>query len=209
MLAFLFFALIVCTMDKESQKNILRSQLQQQRNSLTAKQQSLYSKQICQQVFQANCFKNAQHIAFYTPVKGEANPLPLQSEKTSKSFYLPILSSENKYHLHFVKVDSNTQYKNNIYAIPEPIYSPQDIIPVEQLDLVIMPLVAADKEGHRMGMGGGYYDRSFAFKLNAEVSYPQLLGFAYDFQLVDRLIAEPWDVPLDFIATDREFIEVR
>jgi 5-formyltetrahydrofolate cyclo-ligase len=196
-------------MDKKSQKNKLRSQVQQQRNFLTVKQQSFYSKQICQQVSQTNCFRDAQHIAFYTPVKGEANPLPLQSEKSNKSFYLPILSSKNKYHLHFVKIDSNTQYKNNIYAIPEPIYSPQDIILAEQLDLVIMPLVAADKEGHRIGMGGGYYDRSFAFKLNAKLRYPQLLGFAYNFQLVNKLIAEPWDVPLDFIATDKEFIEVR
>ncbi len=207
MLAFFVSAFIVCCMDKETQKNKLRSQLQQQRNALTTAQQALTSQKICQQVSQANSFKNAQHIAFYTPVKGEADPLPLQN-KANKSFYLPVLSIENKFHLNFVKIDKNTKYKNNIYAIPEPIYTPQDIIPVTQLDLVIMPLVAADKKGHRMGMGGGYYDRSFAFKLDSNADFPKLLGFAYDFQLVDKLIAESWDVPLDFIATDREFIEV-
>ena len=207
MLAFFVSASIVCRMDKESQKNKLRSQLQQQRNALTTAQQAFTSQKICQQVSQANCFKDARHIAFYTPVKGEATPLPLQAE-ANKSFYLPVLSTENKFHLNFIKIDNNTKYKNNIYAIPEPIYTPQDIIPATQLDLVIMPLVAADKKGHRMGMGGGYYDRSFAFKLDSNADFPKLLGFAYDFQLVDKLIAESWDVPLDFIATDREFIEV-
>ncbi|HFC93552.1 MAG TPA: 5-formyltetrahydrofolate cyclo-ligase [Leucothrix mucor] len=194
-------------MDKKSLKNKLRSQLQQQRNSLSTVQQALIAQKICQKVSQANCFRNAQHIAFYTPVKGEANPLALQNE-AKKSFYLPVLSTANRFHLNFVKIDKNTKYKNNIYAIPEPIYSPQDIIPATQLDLVIMPLVAVDKEGHRMGMGGGYYDRSFAFKLDSNTGSPMLLGFAYDFQLVDKLIAESWDVPLDYIATNREFIEV-
>ncbi|MCK5917821.1 MAG: 5-formyltetrahydrofolate cyclo-ligase [Cocleimonas sp.] len=195
-------------MNKENQKNKLRRQLQQQRNALTITQQTHYSQKICQQVSQANCFEAAQHIAFYTPVKGEGNPLPLQ-EKTNKSFYLPVLSTENKFHLIFVKVDSNTKYKNNIYAIPEPIYTPQDIIPATQLDLVIMPLVAADKEGYRMGMGGGYYDRSFAFKQAENADFPKLLGFAYDFQLIDKTTPEPWDIPLDFIATDKTFIEVK
>jgi len=207
MLAFFISASIVYCMDKETQKNKLRSQLQQQRNSLTAVQQAHYSQKICLQVSQASSFKKAQHIAFYTPVKGEANPLPLQDE-SNKSFYLPVLSTKNKFHLNFVKIDSNTEYKNNIYAIPEPIYTPQDIIPATQLDLVIMPLVAADKDGHRMGMGGGYYDRSFAFKQDSNTESPKLLGFAYDFQLVEKLISEAWDVPLDFIATDRKFIEV-
>ncbi|MCK5810846.1 MAG: 5-formyltetrahydrofolate cyclo-ligase [Cocleimonas sp.] len=189
-------------MNKEIKKNKRRKQLQQQRRLLSTLQQTLLSQKICQQVSRANCFKEAQHIALYTPVKGEANPLPLQ-DASNKSFYLPVLSTEHKFHLNFVKIHKNTKYKNNIYAIPEPIYTPRDIIPATQLDLVMMPLVATDKEGHRMGMGGGYYDRSFAFKLNSDANSPKLLGFAYHFQLVDQLIAESWDVPLDYIATDR------
>jgi 5-formyltetrahydrofolate cyclo-ligase len=108
----------------------------------------------------------------------------------------------------FVKIDKKTQYKKNIYAIPEPIYTAKDIISSEDLDLVIMPLVATDKEGNRMGMGGGYYDRSFAFKKDKKTNYPQLLGFAYDFQLISSIYPEPWDVPLDFIASNKEFIEI-
>ena len=185
------------------QKNKLRTQLQQQRNALSKAQQADYAKQICDQVSLSNCFKEAKHIAFYTPVKGEANPLSLQ-QTPNKLFYLPVLSSEQKHSLIFVKIERNTQYKKNIYAIPEPIYTAKDIIPAEQLDLVIMPLVVADKTGNRMGMGGGYYDRSFSFKNNNSINQPQLLGFSYDFQIVEKLVSEPWDIPLDFLATNKE-----
>ncbi|MCK5896849.1 MAG: 5-formyltetrahydrofolate cyclo-ligase [Cocleimonas sp.] len=187
-------------------KNTLRIQLRQQRHVLTKKQQANYSQQICQQVAQSSCFRKAQNIAFYTPVQGEASPLPLQ-KMANKSFYLPVLSSAQAFHLIFIKINKETQYKKNIYGIPEPIHTTKDIIPSEKLDLVIMPLVAVDKEGNRMGMGGGYYDRSFAFKKDQKISYPQLLGFAYDFQLVEAISTEPWDVPLDFIASNKEFIE--
>ncbi len=192
-------------MTTENKRNTLRIQLQQRRSSLSKKQQTDYSKKICQQVIQSNCFQKAQSIAFYTPVKGEASPLPLQ-QMANKSFYLPVLSSQQAFHLIFVKIDKNTRYKNNKYAIPEPIYNTEDIIAAENLDLIIMPLVAMDRTGNRLGMGGGYYDRSLAFKKEAKTNAPQLLGFAYDFQLVDQLIAQAWDVPLDFIATNKEFI---
>jgi 5-formyltetrahydrofolate cyclo-ligase len=191
----------------KTSKNKLRTQLQQQRNALTKEQQAHYSQQICQQVFESNCFKRAQNIAFYTPVKGEASPFPLQ-KMVDKSFYLPVLSSAQAFHLIFVKIDKKTQYKKNIYAIPEPIYTAKDIISSEDLDLVIMPLVATDKEGNRMGMGGGYYDRRFEFKKDKKTNYPQLLGFDYDFQLSSSIYPEPWDVPLDFIASNKEFIEI-
>jgi 5-formyltetrahydrofolate cyclo-ligase len=185
-------------------KKKLRTQLQQQRNALTPPQQAHTSQQICQHITQAKCFKNAQHIAFYTPVKGEATPLPLQ-QNTEKSYYLPALSTQKKHHLVFVKINPKTRYKNNQYAIPEPLYTAKDTRPAEALDLVIMPLVAVDRTGNRMGMGGGYYDRSFAFKQKQETTTPLLLGFAYDFQLISKLSAEPWDIPLDYIATNSKF----
>ncbi len=193
-------------MTAANKRNTLRAQLQQRRYSLSKKQQRDYSKKICQQIIaKSTCFQKAQHIAFYTPVKGEANPLPLQ-KMADKSFYLPVLSLKQAFHLIFVKIDKNTRYRNNKYAIPEPIYNAEDIIAAENLDLIIMPLVAMDRQGNRLGMGGGYYDRSLAFKKEAKTNAPQLLGFAYDFQLVDKLTAKAWDVPLDFMATNKEFI---
>ncbi|HIO92227.1 MAG TPA: 5-formyltetrahydrofolate cyclo-ligase [Leucothrix mucor] len=190
-----------------NQTDKIRSQLQQQRERLTTSQQLLLSQQICQQISDSAIFQAAQHIAFYTPVKSEASPLPLR-KNSQKSFYLPLLSTQQYHHLFFVKIDGTTQYENNIYNIPEPLYTQADIIATENLDLVIMPLVAADKKGNRVGMGGGYYDRSFAFKQKLPISSkPILMGFAYDFQLVNNLMTEKWDVPLDYLATNKELID--
>lgn len=189
-------------------KIILRKQLQDQRKALSQIDQKIYSEQICQQIVKSAIFQSARNIAFYTPVKGEASPLPLANEP-NKTFYLPLLSNQQKHHLFFVSIDEGTQYKNNIYNIPEPIYKNTDILPTTELDLVIMPLVAADKHGSRLGMGGGYYDRSFSFKKDIDVQKPILMGFAYDFQVVDKLSAESWDVPLDYLASNHELIKVR
>ncbi len=68
-----------------------------------------------------------------------------------------------------------------------------------------MPLLGFDAEGNRLGMGGGYYDRSFAFK-QSHINTPILLGFAYDFQQVDTLTPEPWDIRLDIIATENHLV---
>ena len=74
-----------------------------------------------------------------------------------------------------------------------------------QLDVVIAPLVAFDESLNRLGMGGGYYDRTFAFRKRARVlRRPVLIGVAYSFQRVDRLQPENWDVPLDVVITEKE-----
>ncbi len=196
-------------MDENLEKNKLRLKLQQQRRALNTTQREILSHNICQQIRVSSVFQLAQHIAFYTPVKGEANPLSLM-KNSDKNFYLPLLSSQKKYHLFFVKIDSQTQYKNNRYGIPEPLHQTKDIIPLEALDLVIMPLVAMDRKGNRLGMGGGYYDRSFEFKKSLTINTkPTLMGFAYDFQLVNNLSPEKWDVPLDYLVTNKELIKAK
>jgi 5-formyltetrahydrofolate cyclo-ligase len=95
----------------------------------------------------------------------------------------------------------------NRYGIPEPV-APGELLEPFQLDLVLVPLLGFDRRGHRLGHGGGYYDRSFAF-LNEQVrpTEPLLVGIAYDFQELEIVNEEPWDVALDFIATNRELID--
>jgi len=71
----------------------------------------------------------------------------------------------------------------------------------DQLDVVLVPLVAFDLTCNRIGMGGGFYDRSFEFRKNTPAP-PTLVGVAHAFQQVKDVLAQPWDVPLDFVATD-------
>ncbi|MBT6938524.1 MAG: 5-formyltetrahydrofolate cyclo-ligase [Candidatus Marinimicrobia bacterium] len=99
--------------------------------------------------------------------------------------------------LKFAKVGEN--FRKNQYGILEPISD--DIISAEQLDILFMPLVGFDKNKNRIGMGGGYYDRTLAFKNQKTVKNPKLYGLAFDCQQVEKLETQDWDVPLDAIIT--------
>lgn len=80
-------------------------------------------------------------------------------------------------------------------------------MPAKQFDVVLVPLVAFDRAGNRLGMGAGFYDRAMAFRLNnPKTLRPLLVGLAHHFQEVNSLNAQAWDVPLDVILTDRELI---
>ena len=100
-------------------------------------------------------------------------------------------------------------YKNR-YGIPEPAHpNKARNFPLRSLDLVLMPLVGFDTQGNRLGMGGGYYDRSFAFlHRHSHWRKPHLMGTAYEFQRLSKLDAQPWDVPLDAIVTEANLYKV-
>ncbi len=91
----------------------------------------------------------------------------------------------------------------NIYGIREPKLIPANRRAAWALDLVLLPLVAFDALGNRMGMGGGYYDRTFSFKsLRKGMTGPNLIGLAHEIQRVEKLPIESWDIPLTSIVTD-------
>jgi 5-formyltetrahydrofolate cyclo-ligase len=96
----------------------------------------------------------------------------------------------------------------NRFGIPEPQLPAAQQWQPEALDAVLVPLLAFDRHGNRLGSGAGYYDRSFAFLgTRRPRPAPLLIGVAYAMQEVERLAIEPWDVPLDYIATEAELIE--
>ena len=102
-------------------------------------------------------------------------------------------------------IEPGTPLRRNRFQIPEPDVSPAEWLPPSALDLVLTPLVAFDSTGTRLGMGGGFYDRSFAFLRDPDpVGHrPRLIGLAYEFQQVEALVRQPWDVPLDAAATEK------
>lgn len=191
--------------DNKDNKDNIRKVLLTKRAQLSAGEQQQKSARISALVKQSEVFKHARNIAFYHAVRGEADPADLLS--SSKQFFLPILSPDNNQGLLFAPIDNNTHYSNNEFSIPEPIVDADKLVKGDALDLVIMPLVGFDNQGNRLGMGGGYYDRCFSFK-KTQQKKPVLLGFAYDFQGIDSLIAESWDVGLDMIAIESELLIV-
>ena len=88
------------------------------------------------------------------------------------------------------------------YGLREPVPNPELILPPHALDVILIPGIAFDRRGHRIGSGKGYYDR-FLTRTQAV-----RIGLAYDFQVIDRVPAEPHDVKMDWIVTESEMIEI-
>jgi len=146
---------------------------------------------------------NSQRIAAYLAADGEMDPAPLIECLWSlgKTIYLPVLVPFARNRLWFARFEPDARLETNRYGIPEP--QQRELIKPGALDLVLTPLVAYDHAGHRIGMGGGFYDRSFAF-LHGRQHWrkPALLGIAYAFQQQPAITPNSWDVPLDGIATE-------
>ncbi|QCI21125.1 5-formyltetrahydrofolate cyclo-ligase [Buchnera aphidicola (Hyperomyzus lactucae)] len=170
------------------------------RKSLTTLQR--YNESI--KIFITSCnfslFYNSTKIALFLPFDGEINtyPLILNLWKNKKKVFLPVIHSFNKKKMLFVRFFSNSILYRNKYKILEPFFKSKDIIPICDLDVIIVPLVAFDKTGSRLGMGGGFYD---SFLANWQTKNFIPMGFAYNFQLVDNLPKQYWDVSLPIVLT--------
>ena len=183
----------------------LRKQLKRKRASLTAQQQKQLSTQAVTHLQRSRPFRSARNIAIYLPVRGEINPVGLRSfANPRQQFYLPVLSPYKPHGLVFVRWNKQTRFRKNRFNIPEPLIKKHLMKSARSLDLVVMPLLAFDATGSRLGMGGGFYDRSFAFKRrnSRHIRRPHLTGIAYQFQQTEQLNRQAWDVPLDAISTE-------
>lgn len=187
-------------------KENIRNRLKKQRADLSLALLNDLSKSIANTVRKSKAFQNADNIGFYYSVRGEADPSSLISTATTdKHFFLPVLSKNKDEGLVFIELDEETQLQNNKFGIPEPRYDKERIVKANTLDLVITPLLAFDKNGNRLGMGGGFYDRCFSFKKDGIIK-PLLMGYAYSFQEVESIETEPWDIGLDMIAIENTLI---
>lgn len=183
----------------------LRKQIRSSRRSLSPQQQQLAAIKLLRNIRCRSDFRKARNIAMYLPNDGEINPTPLIQLcwKLGKRVYLPVLHPILHNRLWFVPYTPHTVMIKNIYGIREPKLIPANRRAAWALDLVLLPLVAFDALGNRMGMGGGYYDRTFSFKnLRRGMTGPNLIGLAHEIQRVEKLPIESWDIPLTSIVTD-------
>lgn len=197
--------------EKQKARALLRKKLREARRSLPDEQHEDAARCIAVQLNTLPFVKSATTVAGYLVNDGEVN-LKHYIESTwqlsDKKFALPVLHPVCKGHLLFLSYTPNSLLINNKYNIEEPVLSCEAVIPVTQCDVILMPLVGFDINGNRLGMGGGYYDRTLSFtqrKLNTQSALnqhtPKLVGIAHDMQEVDALPIAPWDVPLDAIVT--------
>lgn len=144
----------------------------------------------------------ARRIACYYPAGNEVDCLPFVSAawERGRTILLPTLHGPE---LHFLPCGPDTDFLRNRYGIPEPVTDRSQTVRPCEIDVVLVPLVAFDDQGNRIGMGGGYYDRSFRFMLHRNVwQRPKLVGIAYDIQKVPKIKARSWDVPVQCVLTE-------
>lgn len=184
----------------------LRRKLRAQRRALSRQAQKQAALGLYKQLAQHPLFRRAQHIALYLPNDGEIDPRPLlrAAQQRGKATYLPVLSPWPRSKMVFQRIRAGDPLLKNRFGIYEPRRNCKTQRKVWTLDLMLLPLVGFDRHGARLGMGGGFYDRSLAYRsMRKNWHNPTLLGLAHECQQVDRLAMASWDVPLQATVTDK------
>ena len=185
-------------------RSTLRQSIRQKRRALSPQQQATAAHNLLTEIKKIPAIYKSKHLALYLPNDGELDPTPIVQWcwKMKKAVYLPVLHPLSHNRLWFVRYTHRTPMTRNIYGILEPKTPYRCIRPAKMLDIVLLPLVAFDEQGGRLGMGGGYYDRTFSFIRQYNAQRPRLIGLAHDLQKVDKLPIESWDVPLSCVVSD-------
>ncbi len=184
----------------------LRKQMRNARRNLSRQQQAQAAQRLKRRLSRHPLLLGRNRIGFYLAGDGEISAQPLIDWvlKAGKECYLPVLHPVRQNRLWFVRYRPGCPMKRNRYGIDEPCGIRNPRVPAWGLDLVLLPLVAFDTDGGRLGMGGGYYDRTFAYKQRKSgLQGPKLLGLAHELQKTAKLELASWDVPLAGVATDR------
>ncbi len=186
----------------------LRRMLRKARRALTPTEQRQAALGLYRQLAQHPLFRRAKHISLYLPTDGEIDPRLLlrAAQRRGKVTYLPVLSAWPRTKMVFQRVRPGDNLLPNRFRILEPRVNAHQQRKVWALDLVLLPLVGFDEAGGRLGMGGGFYDRSLAYLARRQNwRKPTLLGLAHECQKVDRLAQASWDVPLAGTVTDKQW----
>ncbi len=182
-----------------SRQNI-RTHVRHLRRALTVEQQELAADLVAEHALSFAPIDQAHHIALFLSIDGELNTRPLIAKlwQHKKQVYLPVLHPFAAGQLLFMHYTPDTLLTPNRLGIPEPPLDIRHLITLSELDVVMVPLVAFDKQGQRLGMGGGFYDRTLQH-WQQHGFLP--VGLAHDCQQVDLVPAAEWDIPLPAILT--------
>lgn len=182
------------------QRQKIRQQVRHLRRAMTDEQQAQAAEQLAELALNYAPLSAARHIALFLSVDGELNTRPLIARlwHLKKAVYLPVLHPFSPGNLLFQRYSPDTPLIPNKLRIPEPLLDIRQLITLDQLDLMLVPLVAFDQHGQRLGMGGGFYDRTLQ---NWRQHGFLPVGLAHDCQQVDSLPVAEWDVPLPAVMT--------
>jgi len=178
----------------------LRRELRQRRRELPAATRIAGAEALAQRILALPFLPREGYVSGYWALDGEIGLHVLQLRLPPGLIYcLPLLHDDDT--LRFAPWRAGDPLVTNRFGIPEPDVEPSSGLPAQALALAVMPLVGFDADGRRLGMGGGWYDRSFAFRHDRPAP-PWLVGAAFSAQQVPALETAAWDVLPDAICTE-------
>ncbi len=163
-------------------KSIIKEEMLNKRNSLSLEFIDLYSSSIVNKIQSLEIYKSSKKIGLFYPLKGEINLLSLLKDK--KDFYFPKTIKEE-----MIFLLNNNSFTKGSFNVMVP--NTTEEIQKCDLDIIIVPMIAYDKDNYRIGYGKGYYDRY----LRDFRGYK--LGVAFPFMYVEDTYHDPWDIKLD------------
>lgn len=172
-------------------KKELRKSIRDQKRAMTPQMVEHASADLARQFFATSYYQNAKTIYGYLPYNQEVRTVPIleQALRDGKRVAVPKVYGDT---MRFIYLDDLTQVAPSDMGIPEPIGD--EPIAKDETALVLMPGLAFDKNGNRMGYGGGYYDKFLA----AEPEH-STVALCYSFQMVDAIPIDDYDIPVDLV----------
>ena len=194
-------------MHKPYSPSDIRKAIRHRRRAIPLDLQQAMSLQASQLILSQAPMLTAKHVALYLSQDGELDTQPLIEALWEKGVqtYLPRLHPFCSGHLLFLHFHRDTLLVPNRFGILEPQLHVCDVMPIKAMDVMVTPLVAFDVKGQRIGMGGGYYDRTLVKW--RDIGRPVPMGYAHDCQQVHPIESQPWDIPLPYIITPTKVIQ--
>ncbi len=201
------FAFIFCSIPQRpaamaaDNNRELRQSIRDRRARLGEEEIRAHSEAVARRLGGIEQCARARRIAAYVASRGEIDlgPFLRQADASGQLLYLPAVRGRD---MKFLPWTAATELKRASFGLLEPAVDDAEALDPAELDLVLTPLVAFDDRGHRLGQGGGFYDRAFAFRRSQDGA-PLLIGIAHAFQQQPRLEPQPWDLRVDLIVTEK------
>lgn len=189
-------------------RNRLRREMRQRRRALPDSYRTAAAESLARIISRHRILRHSARIAVYLAYRGEIDlgPTIALARRRGCRLCLPVIASIAKGSMHFVPFENGTSLHRNRFGIHEPRLHRAQAVPVRRIDVILLPLVAVDERGWRLGSGAGFYDRRLShLRTDRRWRRPRLIGVAYEFQRVPLIEPQPWDVPLDAIVTERGY----
>ncbi|NJN66221.1 MAG: 5-formyltetrahydrofolate cyclo-ligase [Chloroflexaceae bacterium] len=187
-----------------AEKQAIRQECQRRREAIAQKTRATRSGAICERIISLDVYQTVRSLHCYVPIRSEVNTLPLLADALArgKGVVVPVVrrGSEELAHTWLTSLAAE-DWQPGLFGIPQP----RTFCPAEaaECQLLVVPLLAFDRSGYRLGYGKGYYDRLLA------ACHPPLItvGAAFAAQEIAAVPREPHDLPLNWIVTETEIIK--